>query len=102
MEGFIKDMTNEDYHASRAVSKSTLDHIDQDPERVSWAKNCPQDLDKIKTFDFGDAMHAICLEPDRLKEEFVVMPAFNLRTNAGKEDKQAFEKEHEKSKNPYL
>jgi len=63
-----------------------------------WARTCPQDKDKIKTFDFGDAMHAICLEPERLKSEFVVMPAFDGRTNAGKEEKAAFEKEHADSK----
>jgi exodeoxyribonuclease VIII len=63
-----------------------------------WSRKCPQDQDKIKTFDFGDAMHAICLEPDRLKSEFVKMPPFNLRTNQGKADKAAFVEEHKAHK----
>ena len=95
MNRFIENMTNEEYHSGPAVSKSTLDMASQDLFRPNWSKNCPQDQDKIKTFDFGDAMHAICLEPHRLEEEFVIMPAFNLRTNAGKADKEAFITEHE-------
>lgn len=96
--GFVADLPNDEYHATRAISKSTLDQAAEDPERVIWSRNCPQDQEKIKTFDFGDAAHAICLEPDRLKSEFVVMPAFNLRTNAGKEEKAEFVAEHESSK----
>lgn len=92
---FIESMPNDEYHNGKEVSKSTLDMAAQDLFKPIWSKNCPQDQDKIKTFDFGDAMHAICLEPHRLKEEFVIMPAFNLRTNAGKADKEAFFKEHE-------
>ncbi len=98
MNRFIKDMQNSEYHSGKGISKSTLDMASQDPFKPMWARKCPQDQDKIKTFDFGDAMHAICLEPDRLKSEFVTMPPFNLRTNQGKADKEAFLKEHEGSK----
>jgi exodeoxyribonuclease VIII len=86
------------HHPARGVSKSTLDMFNDDPLKPAWSKDCPQDNDKIKTFDFGDAMHAICLEPDRLKSEFVVMPPFNLRTNVGKEEKAEFCEEHKGSK----
>lgn len=84
------EMTNEEYHKTEAVSKSTLDMIAVDLNRVEWSRKCPQDQDKIKTFDFGDAMHAICLEPDRLKPEFVVMPELDARTKIGKETKKLF------------
>jgi exodeoxyribonuclease VIII len=94
----VLDMPNADYHAHRAVSKSRLDMIDKDPCAVEWANVCPQDEEKLKTFDFGDAMHAICLEPERLKSEFIMAPTFNLRTNAGKEEKAQFEKENEGKK----
>jgi exodeoxyribonuclease VIII len=86
----VEDMPNSEYHGGKAVSKSTLDLASKDLFRPNWARNCPQDQDKIKTFDFGDAMHAICLEPERLKSEFVVMPPFNLRTNEGKKEKTLF------------
>ena len=95
---FIDGMENSEYHGTRAISKSTLDMASRDPFGPAWARACPQNQEKLKTFDFGDAMHAICLEPERLKSEFVTMPAFNLRTNAGKEEKAAFELEHKDSK----
>jgi exodeoxyribonuclease VIII len=49
----------------------------------------------MATLDFGTAMHAILLEPELLKTDFVVMPRFNLRTNAGKEEKEQFLRENE-------
>lgn len=76
---FISDLSNEDYHSNKGISKTTLDMATNDPHKVAWAKTCPVDSDKLKTFDFGDAMHAICLEPDRLKSEFVVMPKFGQK-----------------------
>lgn len=88
-------MSNTDYHNLDSVSKSTLDLFSEDPQKPIWSRKCPQDQEKIKTFDFGDAMHAICLEPDRLKTEFVVMPVFNIRNNDGKASKKSFEAEHE-------
>lgn len=97
-QSFVENMTNSEYHGGKAISKSTLDMSAKDLFKPIWARNCPQDQDKIKTFDFGDAMHAICLEPDRLKEEFIIMPAFNLRANAGRADKEAFINEHKGAK----
>lgn len=95
---FVRDMSNEDYHKSAGVSKSTLDMIARDVYAPQWAKKCPEDNEKLKTFDFGDAMHAICLEPERLELEFVKAPEFNLRTNQGKADKAAFYAENEDKK----
>jgi len=77
--GFYSDLSNDDYHSGTGVSKTTLDLAESDPHKVAWAKVCPTDKEKLKTFDFGDAMHAICLEPDRLKSEFVIMPKFSQK-----------------------
>ncbi len=95
---FADDMSNEDYHGAKSVSKSTLDMINRDVHLPMWSRKCPQDKEKLKTFDFGDAMHAICLEPDRLKSEFIEMPEFNGRSNAGKEEIKAFKEEHKAKK----
>lgn len=86
----IKDMSGKEYHKSKGMSKTRLDLFAKDPAALEWSYNCPVDEDKLKTLDFGDAMHAICLEPDRLKSDFVMMPDFDGRTNAGKADKAAF------------
>lgn len=96
--GVYPDLSNADYHGSNAISKTGLDLFSKDASALEWSKKCPVDKEKLKTLDFGDAMHAICLEPERLKSDFVVMPAFNLRTNVGKEEKKVFEAEHEDSK----
>lgn len=95
---FHPDMPNAVYHAADGVSKTTLDLIHQDPFSVDWARHCPQDEDKLKTLDFGDAMHAICLEPERLKTEFIAEPVFKRRTNAGKADAAAFAETHKDKK----
>lgn len=87
---FKDDLDNYCYHATSAISKSTLDMAATDLYAPMWAKACPQDSEKIKTFDFGDAMHAILLEPERLKSDFVALPDLNLRTNAGKKAKAEF------------
>lgn len=87
-------ISSDEYHNHSAVSKSVLDLINDDPHKVEWSRRCPVDCAKLKTFDFGDAMHAICLEPERIKTEFVAMPDFNLRTEKGKAHKIAFEKEN--------
>lgn len=86
----ITDMPSDEYHAHPSMSKTRLDMFAKDPNLLGWMDACPADTEKLKTFDFGDAMHAICLEPDRLKTDFVVMPEINGRTNAGKEEKAAF------------
>lgn len=88
---YVKNLSNDDYHNHDSISKTKLDLVDRDLHAVAWASESPVDQDKIKTFDFGDAMHAISLEPDRLKSEFVAMPDLNLRTNAGKAEKKEFE-----------
>ena len=90
----IEGMPNEEYHSSPGVSKTVLDLVHDDGHYAKWAKDCPQDDEKLKTFDFGDAMHAICLEPDRLKSEFVVMPKFGLKA-VDKAAKTVWLKEHE-------
>ena len=91
---FISGMSNSDYHGHKSISKTTLDMSARDLFAPSWARNCPQDDEKMKTFDFGDAMHAICLEPERLNSEFIEMPKFNRATKQGKIDAALFEEEH--------
>lgn len=77
-------MSNEEYHKHPSISKTQLDIFNANVNGLEWAKNCPVDNEKLKTFDFGDAAHAITLEPERLKTDFFVMPELNMRTNAGK------------------
>lgn len=83
-------MSNDEYHRHPSISKSQLDMFSRDENALEWVKNCPVDTEKLKTLDFGTAMHAICLEPELLKTDFIIMPPFNGRSNAGKEEKAAW------------
>lgn len=86
----IENMSNEEYHKREEISNTQLSLFSSDQYGIDWAKACPVDEEKLKTFDFGDAVHAVCLEPERLKSEFVIMPEFNLRTDVGKKEKSVF------------
>lgn len=94
----IKNMPNKEYQAYPAMSNSRLALFAPDENALEWAENCPVDGDALKTLDFGDAMHAICLEPERLDNDFAVLPELNLRTNAGKEEKKEFLNENQGKK----
>ena len=98
MNKIITGMTSESYHKNPAIGSSTLSMASKDPYSVEWQKSCPVDEEKIKTFDFGTAMHTICLEPHLFDSEFVVMPEMNLRTNAGKGEKTEFLMAHKDHK----
>lgn len=87
-------MPSADYHAHPAIGKSTLDLIARDPHLVEWARHAPQDASKTSALDFGDAMHAILLEPERLTADFAVAPELNLRTNDGKAEYKRFVEQH--------
>ena len=92
--GVYPDLPNADYHGSNAISKTGLDLFNKDQSSLEWSKKCPVDKEKLKTLDFGDAMHAICLEPDRLKSDFVIMPKFGQK-NADKEEKKIWISDHD-------
>lgn len=91
----IENLSNEEYHKRSEISSTQLSLINKDIFALEWMRKAPVDHNKMATLDFGTAMHAILLEPELLKTDFVVMPKFNLRTNAGKEEKEQFLKENE-------
>lgn len=92
------EMSNSEYHAHPALGKSRLDMINKDPHSLVWANQCARDDKKMENLDFGDAMHAICLESWRLKAEFAAMPEVDGRTKEGKAIKEAFYAENKGKK----
>lgn len=90
--GYYRDLTNEAYHGGEGVSKSQLDLIAKAPALFQWNKSAPEDPEKSKALDFGDATHAFLLEPERYKAQYAVGPANAPRnTKAGKEAWEEFE-----------
>lgn len=90
----ILRLSNHDYHAADGVSKTTLSLFKKSPAMVEWAKNCPQDDEVTSASIFGDATHAILLEPERFAAEYVVEAKFDRRTTKGKEAAEEFAAAH--------
>ncbi|ECJ4226484.1 exodeoxyribonuclease 8 [Salmonella enterica subsp. enterica] len=88
--GIYFDITNEAYHAGPGVSKSQLDDIAVCPAFYQWRKAAPVDTEKTKALDMGTALHCRLLEPDEFKNRFIIVPEFNRRITAGKEEEKAF------------
>lgn len=61
----------------------------ESPEKFKWFKDHPPAT--TDALLFGQYYHALVLEPDKAETDFMIMPDFNLRTNAGMADKAALQ-----------
>ena len=76
-------MTNEEYHAHPALSKSGLDRMAISPAHYqAWLTEPRIETPAMK---FGTAAHCCILEPDRFLVEYERLPNIDRRTKAGKE-----------------
>lgn len=83
-------LSDDDYAMAEGVRKSQLDRIHTAPALVNLPWN------GSKSTDFGSLIHCLVLQPETFNASFVIEPEFNKRTNAGKEEAEAFAKENEK------
>jgi exodeoxyribonuclease VIII len=81
-------MTNKEYHAHPAISKSGLDLINKSPAHFKWARENP--VEQTPAMRIGSLTHLAVLEPDSFSSECVVVPSIDRRTKAGKADWDAF------------
>ncbi|HHE3631934.1 TPA: PD-(D/E)XK nuclease-like domain-containing protein [Pasteurella multocida] len=90
MAHVIENMTNADYHAHSAISKSGLDLIEKSPAHFFYAER-----EKTKAMIIGSAFHDLVLLPDVFNQSYIIKPdKLNLATKEGKEWKaQAEDKE---------
>lgn len=72
--GIYPDIPNSDYHKGPGISKSGLDLIAKSPAHYYHAVNAANDNEREPTVAqaFGTAFHALLLEPDVFKAEYVV------------------------------
>lgn len=78
-------MTEKEYRAHPAISRSELWRMHESPEKFKWFKDHPPA--PTDALLFGQYVHALLLEPDKAKTDFRVMPELNLRTKDGKAER---------------
>lgn len=83
-------MTNTEYHADAAISKSDLDLINRSPAYYRYVKENPRE--QTAAMLFGSAVHKLVLEPESFDGEYAVAPLADRRTKAGKETWSEFAK----------
>ena len=88
--GIYPSLSNEDYHAAPGISNSGLTII---AERTP--AHYKSSLDTVRhatpAILAGSRLHSAVLEPELFTQCYAVAPKFDLRTNVGKADKQAWE-----------
>lgn len=88
----VLGMTNDAYHSADGISKSGLDLIAKSPLHY-WSRYINPDREpRLPTpaMITGTAIHTAVLEPERFASEYLVAPAVDKRTKAGKEIFDAF------------
>lgn len=100
LRGYVP-MTNEEYHASPGYSKSHLDkiagcpadyfhhYLAPKPEAEAEAEPVEEKKDG-RSLVLGSAIHTAVLEPDLFDSEYVILPDLDLRTKAGRAERDAF------------
>jgi exodeoxyribonuclease VIII len=84
------DLTNAEYHASPAISKSGLDLIRKAPALYRWRQANP--TEQTPAMRLGTLTHTAVLEPHYFDQETITRPeGIDRRTSAGKADWAAFE-----------
>lgn len=92
----LAEMTNAAYHASVGYSKSHLDKV-AISELSYWHHYLNPDREPTDQTDdliLGSATHSATLEPDLFNDEFKVLPDLDLRTKAGRAERDAFKAAH--------
>lgn len=82
-------LTNDEYRSIKAWSNSDLSNINKGAAVVEWNKNTTRTEDSEAAI-IGTATHSALLEPDLFAMDYVKMPDFDMRTNAGKLSAQGF------------
>src|SRR5581483_10081660 len=81
-----KTLTNEEYHAHRATSHSTLEMFRRS-RKLYHAIHVARTMDRPEptaAMQLGTHVHCAVLEPERFEAEYVYAPKCDRRTTAGK------------------
>lgn len=90
MKKIFYDMSNADYHAHSAISKSGLDKIAISPAHYLAYKQ--GQTKRTDALDFGGALHDFILLPETFSENHIVLPEdFNARLKVSQEQLKKWE-----------
>lgn len=84
----IKTESNAEYHASDPLSKSRLWEMRKSPEWFRFCETTPKQ--QTQAMVVGSLIHTVVLEPEKLDDEYIISPAFDARTKAGRADREKF------------
>lgn len=88
MASSTTSLTNAEYRSVNAWSNSDLSMMINSPALIEWSRNAPSDVSE--SVDLGTYVHCALLEPDVFSADYVKIPEFDGRTNAGKAAKESF------------
>lgn len=98
----LVEMTNDEYHAAPGYSKSHLDkiadcpaeywhhYLNEDRKKAAEDGEAEAAEEKREELVQGSAIHTAILEPDLFPSTYMVLPDLNLRTKAGRAERDAF------------
>lgn len=66
---FVTDMPNADYHSYTGISKSGLDLVNRSPAHFFYGAK----REATRAMEMGTAIHTSLLEPERFREEYVLL-----------------------------
>lgn len=81
-------MTEKEYRAHPAISRSELWKMSESPEKFKWHKENPQE--PTPALIFGQYFHSMVLTPEQEEKDYILQPMFDKRTKQGKADYEAF------------
>lgn len=81
-------MTEREYNEAEGVRRSDLWRMADSPEKYRYFLENP--MEQTPAMAFGSACHKMILEPADFGNEYAIAPQINRRTNAGKEEWEAF------------
>jgi len=86
MNEIIKDISNKDYHAHTAISRSMVNDFKKSP-MYFYLKNIQKTIEptKSKQTNLGSLVHTLCLEKDKFEQEYFIKKKLDGRTKEGKE-----------------
>lgn len=82
----VYTITNSEYHASSAISRSNLMDFQQSPYHYWYNKlsNLKQEKEATPAMIMGELVHTLTLEPQESQKRFCIAPECDRRTKAGK------------------